>query len=130
MSQRIDQVHLSERRLFVAPPVPAISPVQPPPGTPAPDTGASAKAAPAGAGNTSGHARQAFFEAAQLLREAIGPTASTRLQFNIVPQTNIVQVVVVDASTGEVVREVPPDALVRFAQSWDEYLGNLVDEEA
>lgn len=90
----------------------------------------SASSSGASTSKPDNQAQQEFFRAASRLREAIGPTSTTYLHFNVDPSSKHVQVMLVDQSTGEVVREIPPDTLRHFAEAWDAYLGSLIDREA
>ena len=105
-------------------------------------TGASPAPAPAplalpGAGATlaadpaaQAAARDTFLSAAQDLRDAIGNLSQTYVKFNVDPHSRVVSVAIVDQASGEVVRQIPSEALTRFAESWDAYVGKLLDKEA
>jgi flagellar protein FlaG len=69
-----------------------------------------------------------FISAARALREALGPMFHTEPRFRVDPSTNRVQVEIVDQNTGDVIREIPSDTLVRFAHTFDILLGLNVDE--
>jgi flagellar protein FlaG len=74
--------------------------------------------------------RDRFLEAAERLREAMGDIMqSYGLRFHVDPQTHVVRLQVVDHVTGEVIRQVPREALARFAETWDAYVGKLVDRQ-
>jgi flagellar protein FlaG len=75
-------------------------------------------------------AQQRFLSAARQLREALGPMANTAPRFQADPSTNQVLVEIVDETSGEVVRRIPEETILKFAESWDAYLGTLVDKEA
>lgn len=70
-----------------------------------------------------------FLEAARELRRAIGAMRQTDLRFNVDQTTNQVQFEIVDRTTGDVVRQVPHETLVRFAEAFDQYLGTILDTE-
>ena len=73
-------------------------------------------------------AQHEFISAARALREALGPMFNTEARFRVDPNSKRVQVEIVDQTTGDVVRQVPSDTLVRFAQTFDILLGLNVDE--
>src|SRR5687768_8667047 len=69
-----------------------------------------------------------FISAARALRDALGPMFHTEPRFRVDPNTKRVQVEIVDQNTGDVVREIPSDTLVRFAHTFDILLGLNIDE--
>jgi flagellar protein FlaG len=75
-------------------------------------------------------AREAFLSAAKELRDAIGNVSQTYAKFHMDPHTHMVSVAIVDQDSGQVVRQIPSEALTRFAESWDAFVGNLLDHEA
>ena len=75
-------------------------------------------------------AREAFLSAAKDLREAIGSFDLTYAQFRVNPHNRQVSVAIVDQTSGQVVQQIPNEALTRFAESWDAYVGQLLDHEA
>ena len=99
-----------------APAVPAPPPVQP---RPAPDRPSLGEAA-----------HEAFVDAALNLKQALGPMHRTDLNIDVDVRSQSVAIRVVDQRTGDVVREIPPEALKRFAEAFDVYLGTLFDKEA
>ena len=50
------------------------------------------------------------------------------VQYQLDLHTRTVQVSIVDQSTGVVIRQIPSEAMARFAQSWDTYVGRLLDQ--
>ena len=69
-------------------------------------------------------------DAALNLKQALGPMHHTDLNIDVDVRSQSVAIRVVDQRTGDVVREIPPDALKRFAEAFDVYLGTLFDKEA
>jgi flagellar protein FlaG len=55
---------------------------------------------------------------------------STSLQFSVHKQTNIISVKVLDSSSGEVIREIPPEKTLDFVAKLWEMAGVLIDEKA
>jgi uncharacterized FlaG/YvyC family protein len=70
-----------------------------------------------------------LLRAAQELRDALGPMFNTAPQFSVDTETHRVRIEIVDGS-GEIVRQIPSEAVERFARSFDRFLGMLVDEQA
>jgi hypothetical protein len=97
-------------------PAPAPPPVQPRPAPARPSLGEAA--------------HEAFVDAAMNLKRALGPMHHTDLNIDVDVRSQSVAIRVVDQRTGDVVREIPPDALKRFAEAFDVYLGTLFDKEA
>ena len=97
-----------------APPAPAPPPAPPPPARP----------------SLGEAAHEAFVDAALNLKRALGPIHHTDLSIDVDPHTHSMEIRVIDQNTGETVREIPPDALKRFAKAFDTYLGTLLDAEA
>ena len=75
-------------------------------------------------------AHEAFVDAALNLKKAMGPMHHTDLNIDVDIRSQSVAIRVVDQRTGDVVREIPPEALKRFAEAFDVYLGTLFDKEA
>lgn len=130
MSMRIDRVDVSAQPFTAV----RAAPVTPPP---APRAAPAARViAPAQDRNAQNGApandqvREQFISAARQLRDALGPMATTQPRFHAEPGTDEVMVEIVDQTSGEVVRRIPEETLLRFAESWDAYLGTLVDKEA
>ena len=73
-------------------------------------------------------AQDEFISAARALRAALGPMAHTEARFRVDTDSKRVQIEIVDQNTGDVVRQIPSDTLVRFAQTFDILLGLNVDE--
>lgn len=60
---------------------------------------------------------------------AAPPTApASYVQYQLDLHTRTVQVSIVDQGTGAVIRQIPSEAMARFAQSWDAYVGRLLDQ--
>lgn len=51
------------------------------------------------------------------------------LQFEVREEANIVQIIVKERSSGEVVKEIPPERIVKFLEGMKELLGSLFDEK-
>ncbi len=51
-------------------------------------------------------------------------------EFRVDKSTGMVIVKIKDKETGEVVRQIPPEVVVRLAKTIDEFLGMLFDERA
>lgn len=75
-------------------------------------------------------AHEAFVDAAMNLKKAMGPMHHTDLNIDVDTLSQTMAIRVVDQRTGDVVREIPPEALKRFAEAFDVYLGTLFDKEA
>ena len=58
-----------------------------------------------------------------------GDIFKRRLDFKIDEATNRIMVKVIDTETNKVVKEIPPEQLVRLAAKIQEMVGLLVDEE-
>lgn len=52
-----------------------------------------------------------------------------RVVFQVSPETGDLTIQVVDRETGDVVRQIPPEEVVAFAQRFREMLGILIDEK-
>lgn len=52
----------------------------------------------------------------------------TQAEFSVDKDTNMVIVKIKDTETGEVVRQIPPEVIVKLAKTIDEFLGLLFDE--
>jgi len=50
------------------------------------------------------------------------------LRFNVLPDQNIVQAEVVSGETDEVIRQIPPDELIKLRKRLDAFLGLFIDE--
>lgn len=64
---------------------------------------------------------------------AISPASTFKqysLSFRFEKELNRVVVKVLDAETGEIVREIPPESLIRVLKQLRQLPGGLVDEEA
>ena len=53
---------------------------------------------------------------------------NTEAQFEIDKDTRMVIVKIKDKDTGEVIRQIPPEVVVKIAKTIDEFLGLLLDE--
>jgi uncharacterized FlaG/YvyC family protein len=75
-------------------------------------------------------AQNEFLQAASRLREAVTILLQTyAARYRLEPDTHTISVQIVDRGSGEVIREIPPEALLRFAKAWDAYVGNLLDRQ-
>jgi flagellar protein FlaG len=76
-----------------------------------------------------------IFEDKVYLNRAIGKLKDAgdifkrRLDFKIDEATNRIMIKVIDTETNKVVKEIPPEQLVRLAAKIQEMVGLLVDEE-
>jgi len=52
-----------------------------------------------------------------------------RIQFETYKDTNRIYVKVVDAETGKVIREIPPEQMLKLAQNLKEMIGIIFDEK-
>ncbi len=52
----------------------------------------------------------------------------TELEFSVDKDTNIIVVKIKDTETGEIIRQIPPDVVVKLAKAIDEFFGLLFDE--
>ena len=100
-----------------------------PPVAPAPQPPVQARPAPSRP-SLGEAAHGAFVEAALDLKKAMGPMHHTDLDINVDVKSSSMSIQVVDQRTGDVVREIPPEAIQRFAEAFDIYLGTLLDKEA
>ena len=66
--------------------------------------------------------------AIEQLKDA-GDIFKRRLDFKIDEATNRIMIKVIDTETNKVVKEIPPEQLIRLAAKIQEMLGLLVDEE-
>jgi|GEM_PF-4679245 len=105
----------------------------PPPATSLPPTGGSATVA-AATGDAGPSERpapspshEALSRAAEQLREALDPLIQTYAQYRVNPKTHLVRVQIVDQASGKVIRQIPSEALARFAESWHQFVGALLD---
>ncbi len=51
------------------------------------------------------------------------------LEFDVRKEANIVQIVVKDKSSGDVIKEIPPERIVKFLEGMQKLLGSLFDEK-
>jgi uncharacterized FlaG/YvyC family protein len=58
-----------------------------------------------------------------------GDIFKRRLDFKIDEETNRIMIKVIDTETNKVVKEIPPEQLIRLAAKIQEMVGLLVDEE-
>ncbi|MDQ8734016.1 flagellar protein FlaG [Paenibacillus sp. LHD-38] len=54
---------------------------------------------------------------------------STNLEFSVHKQTNIISVKVLDSTSGEIIREIPPEKTLDFVAKLWEMAGILIDEK-
>lgn len=73
--------------------------------------------------------RSASAEVAEALRAQLEATR-TKLCFEKDETSGKMVVRLKDATTGEIVRQIPPDEMLKIAQSIDRYLGLLVDRRS
>ena len=50
------------------------------------------------------------------------------LQFSVNKDSGRIMVTVTDEATGKVIREIPPEEIVRFAEKFDEMVGMIFDQ--
>jgi len=51
------------------------------------------------------------------------------LQFSVNKDSGRIMVTVTDEATGKVIREIPPEEIVRFAEKFDEMVGMIFDKK-
>jgi len=51
------------------------------------------------------------------------------LKFSVNKDSGRIMVTVTDEATGEVIREIPPEEIVRFAEKFDEMVGMIFDKK-
>ncbi|HSR53875.1 MAG TPA: flagellar protein FlaG [Acidobacteriota bacterium] len=74
---------------------------------------------------------QAADERRSALAEAEGPAPGNRaVRFRLNREAERIYIEVVDRSTGEIVKQIPPERLLRLAESLRQLTGNLLDESA
>ena len=61
--------------------------------------------------------------------KTIGDIFNRRLDFEVDDDTNRIIVKVIDTKTDKVIKEIPPEQLIRLAAKIQEMIGLLVDEE-
>ena len=54
---------------------------------------------------------------------------NVKLQFSVNKDSGRIMVTVTDEATGEVIREIPPSELVKFAEKFDEMVGMIFDQK-
>ena len=54
---------------------------------------------------------------------------NVNLQFSVNKDSGRIMVTVTDEATGEVIREIPPSELVKFAEKFDEMVGMIFDQK-
>ena len=54
---------------------------------------------------------------------------NVNLQFSVNKESGRVMVIVTDEISGKVIREIPPEEIVRFAEKFDEMVGMLFDKK-
>jgi flagellar protein FlaG len=54
---------------------------------------------------------------------------NVNLQFSVNKDSGRIMVIVTDEATGEVIREIPPEEIVRFAEKFDEMVGMIFDKK-
>jgi flagellar protein FlaG len=125
VNMSLDRLEVGARVAQAVRPAPAPFPAP----APAPAVAAAPAAQGGAAASGDGSAGAEFLEAARELRQAIGVARQTDLRFNVDQDTHQVQFEIIDRSTGQVVRQVPHETLVRFAEAFDAYLGMILDKE-
>jgi len=53
---------------------------------------------------------------------------NVNLKFSVNKESGRIMVTVTDEATGEVIREIPPEEIVRFAEKFDEMVGMIFDK--
>ena len=54
---------------------------------------------------------------------------NVNLQFTVNRESGRIMVTVTDEATGKVIREIPPEEIVRFAEKFDEMVGMIFDKK-
>jgi flagellar protein FlaG len=54
---------------------------------------------------------------------------NVNLQFSVNKESGRIMVTVTDEATGKVIREIPPEEIVRFAEKFDEMVGMIFDKK-
>ena len=54
---------------------------------------------------------------------------NVNLQFSVNKESGRVMVIVTDETTGKVIREIPPEEIVKFAEKFDEMVGMIFDKK-
>lgn len=54
---------------------------------------------------------------------------NVNLQFSVNKDSGRIMVIVTDETTGKVIREIPPEEIVRFAEKFDEMVGMIFDKK-
>jgi flagellar protein FlaG len=54
---------------------------------------------------------------------------NVNLQFSVNKDSGRIMVTVTDETTGKVIREIPPEEIVRFAEKFDEMVGMIFDKK-
>jgi len=62
--------------------------------------------------------------------EKVAQAFNRQLRFEVKTEADLIQVQVVNASDGKVIRKIPPDEVVRMVERVNELLGALFDVEA
>jgi uncharacterized FlaG/YvyC family protein len=83
--------------------------------------------APLSNGSTSQESQDALLVAAQQMHASAGGGDPTTARIHVDPETHVVRVQIVSQTSGEVVRQIPVEALARFAEGWTAYVGALLD---
>jgi flagellar protein FlaG len=52
------------------------------------------------------------------------------LNYKIYPEINRIQTNVIDQNSKEVIRQIPPDRVIKIARNFQEYLGRMIDKQA
>lgn len=79
--------------------------------------------------------REQFFQNPALLREKVSKVQEMSdlmghsLQFDVREEANIVQIVVKEKSSGDVIKKIPPERIVKFLEGMEQLLGSLFDEK-
>ncbi|HPR90408.1 MAG TPA: flagellar protein FlaG [Synergistaceae bacterium] len=98
------------------------------------DTGQKAFSQNAAAKNQ-GNLQERILQNPELLQEKVDKVQEMSdlmghsLEFDVRKEANIVQIVVKDRSSGDVIKEIPPERIVKFLEGMQKLLGSLFDEK-
>ena len=79
--------------------------------------------------------QEQFLRDPALLREKVNKVQEMSdlmghsLQFDVREEADIVQIIVKESSSGDVIKEIPPERIVKFLEGMQELLGSLFDEK-
>ena len=74
-------------------------------------------------------ARKAVLEAAAQ-SHGIDPQLPTFVQFRVDPHSHLVRIQIIDQHSGSVIRQIPQEEVARFMETWDAFVGALLDHQA